>query len=49
MIADVYALAEERTVLLYTSYGLMAAGLLVAGAAVWLIIIGARGRTVFQT
>lgn len=49
LIADVYALAEERTVLLYTSYGLMAAGLLVAGAAVWLIIIGARGRTVFQT
>ncbi|MCB0985703.1 MAG: hypothetical protein KDB06_13725 [Ilumatobacter sp.] len=49
LIANVYAVAKERTTLLYTSYGLMAAGLLVAGIAVWLIIIGARGRTVFDT
>ncbi|MCO5332156.1 MAG: hypothetical protein M9961_18970 [Ilumatobacteraceae bacterium] len=49
LIANIYALAKERTALLYTSYGLMAAGLLAAGIAVWLIIIGARGRTVFET
>ncbi len=48
LVLDVYAVAQERTTLKYASYGLMAAGLLAGAVAVGLIIIGVRGRTVFD-
>jgi hypothetical protein len=48
LIIDRYAVAAEQTTAKYIAYGLLAAGLLAAAAAVGLIIIGVRGRQVVE-